>query len=104
MQNVPFSNPSTSRLFDIPGTAHQLGFTTLVTALRAAHLVEALLFSNGPFTVMAPPNNAFILLRTELLGCLLEPEGILTLQNILSYHVTSRLVLAENVSNNPPHV
>ena len=47
---------------------------------------------------MAPANDAFALLGTELLGCLLEPEGILTLQNILLYHVTSRLVLAENVS------
>merc|ERR1711865_313711 len=39
-----------------PGTASEYGFTTLVTALTAADLVQALSSPNGPYTVFAPTN------------------------------------------------
>ena len=74
-------------LLDIPNTAQEEGYTTLVEALTAADLVDALSFPNGPFfTVMAPTNTAFGLLDEDLLGCLLEPLYQDVLQNVLLYH------------------
>ncbi len=61
--------------------------TTLVKALQAADLVNAL--SNaGPFTVFAPTNAAFDKLPKGTVERLLEPEKKEDLQNILQYHVS----------------
>lgn len=59
--------------------------TTLVTALKAAGLVDAL--SNaGPFTVFAPVNAAFDKLPAGTVEGLLKPEKKGDLENILGYH------------------
>jgi uncharacterized surface protein with fasciclin (FAS1) repeats len=59
--------------------------TTLVAAVKAAELVDAL--SNaGPFTVFAPTNAAFEKLPAGTVEGLLKPEKKEDLQNILSYH------------------
>jgi len=59
--------------------------TTLVAAVKAANLVDAL--SNaGPFTVFAPTNAAFEKLPVGTVGGLLKPEKINDLKNILEYH------------------
>lgn len=59
--------------------------TTLVTALKAAGLVDAL--SNaGPFTVFAPTNAAFDKLPAGTVDGLLKPEKKDELENILGYH------------------
>ncbi|MFA7445075.1 MAG: fasciclin domain-containing protein [Flavobacteriaceae bacterium] len=59
--------------------------TTLVTAVKAAGLVDAL--SNaGPFTVFAPTNDAFGKLPKGTVDDLLKPENKDALTNILSYH------------------
>jgi len=59
--------------------------TTLVTAVKAAELVDAL--SNaGPFTVFAPTNAAFEKLPKGTVESLLKPEKKQDLQNILGYH------------------
>ncbi len=60
--------------------------TTLVTALKAAELVDAL--SNaGPFTVFAPTNAAFDKLPAGTVEGLLKPDKKDALQDILQYHV-----------------
>lgn len=60
--------------------------TTLVTAVKAAKLVDVL--SNaGPFTVFAPTNAAFDKLPAGTVTDLLKPEKIELLQDILQYHV-----------------
>lgn len=60
-------------------------FTTLVTAVKAAELVDAL--SNaGPFTVFAPTNAAFDKLPKGTVEGLLKPEKKDDLSNILGYH------------------
>lgn len=60
--------------------------TTLVAAIKAAELVDAL--SNaGPFTVFAPTNAAFDKLPTGTLDDLLKPENKGKLTDILYYHV-----------------
>jgi len=59
--------------------------TTLVAAVKAADLVDAL--SNaGPFTVFAPTNAAFAKLPAGTVEGLLKPEKKADLQNILGYH------------------
>lgn len=60
--------------------------TTLVTAVKAAELVDVL--SNaGPFTVFAPTNDAFKKLPAGTVDTLLKPESKDTLADILQYHV-----------------
>lgn len=69
--------------------------TTLVTAVKAAELVDAL--SNaGPFTVFAPTNAAFDKLPAGTVEGLLKPEKIETLQDILQYHVYVGVLKAES--------
>lgn len=59
--------------------------TTLVAAVKAAGLVDAL--SNaGPFTVFAPTNAAFDKLPQGTVEGLLKPENKNDLSNILEYH------------------
>lgn len=59
--------------------------STLVAALKAAGLVDAL--SNaGPFTVFAPVNAGFDKLPAGKLDELLKPENKQDLKNILEYH------------------
>lgn len=60
-------------------------FSTLVTAVKAAELVDAL--SNaGPFTVFAPTNAAFEKLPKGTVEGLLKPDKKDDLSNILGYH------------------
>ena len=60
--------------------------TTLVTAIKAAELVDVL--SNaGPFTVFAPTNAAFDKLPPGTVEGLLKPDKKETLADILQYHV-----------------
>lgn len=60
--------------------------TTLVTAVKAAGLVDVL--SNaGPFTVFAPTNAAFNALPPGTVENLLKPDQKTTLSDILQYHV-----------------
>ena len=60
--------------------------TTLVKALQAAGLVDAL--SNaGPFTVFAPTDEAFSKVPAETLADLMKPENKNKLADILYHHV-----------------
>lgn len=69
-------------------------FTTLVTALQAADLVEALQ-GEGPFTVFAPTNEAFEALPEGALDALIaDPEA---LTDVLLYHVAEGEAMAADV-------
>lgn len=69
-------------------------FTTLVTALQAAGLVETLQ-GEGPFTVFAPTDEAFAKLPEGALDNLLaDPDQ---LKNVLLYHVVPGQVMAADV-------
>lgn len=59
-------------------------FTTLVTAVKAANLVETLK-SPGPFTVFAPTDEAFAKLPPGTIQTLVQ--NIPQLTRILTYHV-----------------
>ena len=68
--------------------------TTLVTAVKAVELVDAL--SNaGPFTVFAPTNDAFNKLPAGTVDNLLKPASKETLVDILQYHVSVGVYKAE---------
>lgn len=71
-------------------------FSTLVTAIKAAGLVDTLK-SEGPFTVFAPTNAAFKKLDKGVLETLLKPENKGMLQQVLTYHVVAGKAMAEDV-------
>ena len=71
-------------------------FTTLVTALKAADLVETL-SSEGPFTVFAPVNSAFEALPAGTVESLLEAESKSALAGLLTYHVVAGKYMAGDV-------
>lgn len=82
---------------DIPTVAQKAGqFKTLVKALQAAELVDALK-GKGPFTVFAPTDEAFGKLPKGTLEDLLKPENKEKLKSILLYHVVSGKYLAADV-------
>ncbi|HTI11559.1 MAG TPA: fasciclin domain-containing protein [Puia sp.] len=72
----------------IENAANSKDHTTLVTAVKAAGLVETL-ESAGPFTVFAPTNEAFDLLPKGTVETLIKPENKAMLTSILTYHVVS---------------
>ncbi len=78
---------------DIVDTAIAAGnFNTLVAAVKAAGLVEALK-SEGPLTVFAPNDEAFAKLPAGTVEELLKPENRDRLVAVLSYHVVSGEIL-----------
>jgi uncharacterized surface protein with fasciclin (FAS1) repeats len=62
--------------------------TTLVAAVKAAGLVDALT-GEGPFTVFAPTDAAFAKLPEGTVGTLVMPENKEKLTSILTYHVVA---------------
>ncbi len=82
---------------DIVDTAVEAGtFNTLVAAVKAADLVEALK-GDGPFTVFAPSDEAFAKLPEGTVEMLLLPENKGKLVAILTYHVVPGKVLSGDV-------
>src|SRR4028118_2034260 len=80
---------------DLVETAKQAGsFNTLVAAAEAAGIVD-LLKSPGPFTILAPTDDAFAALPEGAVDALLQ--DIPKLKRILLYHVLAGEVLAENL-------
>jgi uncharacterized surface protein with fasciclin (FAS1) repeats len=74
-------------------------FTTLVTAVKSAELVDALK-GKGPFTVFAPTDEAFKKLEKAnpgIIASLLKPENKDKLTKILTYHVVKGEVKAADV-------
>lgn len=94
---LPFGRIATAEghLVDIVDTAVADGrFTTLVAAVQAAGLVDALK-AEGPLTVFAPTDDAFAKLPAGTVEGLLADIPALT--DILLYHVVSGKVMAADV-------
>lgn len=72
--------------------------STLVTAVKAAGLVETLQ-SDGPFTVFAPTNAAFEALPEGVLEMLLKPENKDQLTAVLTYHVVPAEVMSGDLED-----
>ena len=83
---------------DIVDTAVKAGkFGTLVTAVKAAGLVETLK-GDGPFTVFAPTDAAFAALPEGVLDTLLKPENKAALTKVLTYHVVPGKVMSKDIA------
>jgi len=83
---------------DIVDTAVEAGsFKTLVTAVKAAGLVDTLK-GEGPFTVFAPTDEAFAKLPKGTVASLLKPENKQKLVDILTYHVVPGKVKAKKAA------
>lgn len=72
--------------------------STLVTAVKAAGLVETL-SGDGPFTVFAPTNEAFAALPSGTLETLLKPENKDQLVAVLTYHVVAGAVKSTDLKD-----
>ena len=91
---APSASPA-AMVKDIVETATEAGsFKTLLTAVKAAGLVETLQ-GPGPFTVFAPTDAAFAALPAGTLDGLLKDPA--ALKEILLYHVVSGAVTADKV-------
>ncbi len=70
-------------------------FSTLVTAIKTAGLVDTL-SGTGPFTVFAPTNEAFAKIPEDTLKSVLADKVKLT--SILTYHVVSGKILSKDIA------
>ena len=94
-----FATPQKHSADIVDTAASAKGFSTLVAAVKAAGLVDALK-GDGPFTVFAPTDEAFQKLEKSkpgTLAMLLKPENKETLVKILTYHVVAGKVMAGDV-------
>ncbi|WP_309739131.1 MULTISPECIES: fasciclin domain-containing protein [unclassified Chamaesiphon] len=102
------SNPGTAPASATPAAGKTIvsiaagnkNFTTLVTALKAADLVETL-SGEGPYTVFAPTNAAFAKLPKATLANLLKPANKEQLKKVLTYHVVSGTVTSKQLKSGP---
>ncbi len=86
---------------DIVEVASEAGsFQTLLTAAKAAGLVDALK-GEGPLTVFAPTDEAFGKLPEGTVASLLKPENKDKLATILKYHVVAGRVPAKQALRLP---
>merc|ERR1712232_579839 len=83
---APSPAPAKKNILELASSIPDL--TTLVTAVKAAGLVETFK-GKGPFTVFAPSNEAFGALPNGTLKKLLKPENKAELAKILKYHVVA---------------
>lgn len=80
----------------IENAVNSADHTTLVAAVKAAGLVDALMGA-GPFTVFAPVNEAFAALPAGTVETLLKPENKGLLTKILTAHVVAGDLSAQNI-------
>jgi uncharacterized surface protein with fasciclin (FAS1) repeats len=95
--STPNSGSSADPTMNIVEVAINAGsFSTLVQAVKAAGLLETL-SGDGPFTVLAPTDEAFARIPTADLQALLTDRQALT--SVLTYHVVPGKLHAEDVIN-----
>lgn len=80
----------------IENAVNSADHTTLVAAVKAAGLVETL-SGPGPFTVLAPTNEAFAKLPAGTVETLLKPENKDMLVKILTCHVIAGNAMAADI-------
>ena len=89
---------ATSNALDIVDTAVSAGqFNTLVAAVEAADLVTTLK-GDGPFTVLAPTDEAFAALPEGTVENLLKPENKDQLIAVLTYHVVPGKIMSSDIA------
>jgi uncharacterized surface protein with fasciclin (FAS1) repeats len=97
MAAFAFGGASMAVADDLVDTAVKAGtFKTLAAALGAAELVDTLK-GKGPFTVLAPSDEAFAKLPKGTVEDLLKPENKERLKKILLVHVIPGSLMAADV-------
>ena len=81
----------------IENAVNSADHTTLVAAVKAAGLVDTL-SGPGPFTVLAPTNEAFAALPAGTVDTLLKPENKAMLATILGCHVIAAKALSTDIA------
>ena len=81
----------------IENASQSADHTTLVTAVKAAGLVDTL-SGPGPFTFFAPTNAAFEKLPAGTVDELVKPESKKALTGILTYHVVPGRMTAQELT------
>ncbi|SIO02295.1 fasciclin domain-containing protein [Vannielia litorea] len=71
--------------------------TTLVAAVKQAGLVDTLM-SEGPFTVFAPTDAAFAMVKPESLAALMQPAAKKQLTEILTCHVVGAKAMSTAIA------
>ncbi|QDC10387.1 fasciclin domain-containing protein [Oceanicola sp. D3] len=71
--------------------------TTLVAAVKQAGLVDTLA-SEGPFTVFAPTDAAFAMVKPESLNALMQPGAKKQLTEILTCHVVGAKAMSNAIA------
>lgn len=92
------TNAAQGDIVDIAGSTGS--FTTLLAAVEAAGLVDALK-ADGPYTVFAPTDEAFANFAEWWPGTLenlLEPENKERLVALLTYHVVPGKIMSSEIS------
>lgn len=88
------NSPAASLLSTLGGNAN---LSTITTLLKAAGGLGNLMGNKGPFTLLAPGNNAFASLGQGAVENLLKPENKGTLTNILKNHLLPGNFSAEQI-------
>jgi uncharacterized surface protein with fasciclin (FAS1) repeats len=70
--------------------------STLVAAVKAAGLVDALNSTESSLTVFAPLNSAFMKI-SSVVQCLLKPENKQNLVKVLTFHVAPKVYYARDL-------
>jgi transforming growth factor-beta-induced protein len=97
---APAATPATGSMTIVETAVAAGNFKTLASLLAAAGLVDALK-GPGPFTVMAPTDEAFAKLPPELMAELAKPENKERLAAILKFHVVPAKAMAADVVKMP---
>ena len=98
MTNISTTQPKQNTGTIVVVAANTPTLSTLVTAVKAAGLVDTLQ-GKGPYTVFAPSNAAFNALPAGTLDTLLKPENVDKLKAVLTYHVVVGKVMASDLKD-----
>jgi transforming growth factor-beta-induced protein len=91
--------PEPAATTDILGVARSAGnFSTLIAALEAAGLASVLQ-GEGPFTVLAPTDEAFAALPEGTVEALLKEENLEQLKSVLTFHAFAGRISAGDALN-----
>jgi uncharacterized surface protein with fasciclin (FAS1) repeats len=90
--------PMMANMNIIQNAVNSKDHTTLVAAVKAAGLVDTL-EGPGPFTVLAPTNEAFAALPAGTVDTLLKPENKAMLVKILECHVIPAKALSTDIAS-----
>ena len=102
---LPFAFTSVpAKAQDIVDTEVAAGnFNMLVVAVQAAGLVDVLK-GDGPFTVFAPTDEAFVALPAGTVETLLKPENKEQLVAVLTYHVVPGKIMSTDIAGKTAEV